>query len=222
MNETNDKMINPWTGERVERERDPVTSEQMAEIDRQLAEYEPPVGREAWTARHGGLYTKYSDKRLSRSGLARLFRRFLRYEMRAYCEAHDITLADILSIGIEQFIVANGWRKVSDVAGWRRNRVRLHVCPSCRDQFVPAMYQTNHGLCIHCRKEFSDKAIRGFILRQMEDASIRGEARQTSEPSLLVDFYILFNGSAEFRDLFRKGDRFAVDCEAHADRLAQV
>lgn len=223
MTQPNDsKMINPWTGETVERRRDPVTSEQMAEIDRQLAAYEPPVGREEWTKRHGGLYAKYSDKRLSRSGLSRLFRRFLRYELHPYCDTHDITLADILAVGIEQFVVANGWRKVSDVAAWRRNRVRLHVCPSCRDQFVPAMYQANHGLCVHCRKEFSDKAVRGFILRQMAASGAKGEERRTSEPSLLVDFYILFSRNQEFRDLFRKGDPFALDCEAYADQAGKV
>lgn len=217
-----DKQINPWTGETIERELAPVTSEQMAEIDRQLATYAPPATREEWNERHGGLYSTYSEKRLSKSGLSRLFRRFLRYEMKAYREAHDITLEDILRVGIEQFVVANGWRKVSQVATWRNNKIRLHICPSCNNHFVPAMFQTNHGLCIHCRKDFSDKAIRGYFKRNMDEMKAAlvehenaDEERRSKEPSFLVNFYILFKNDAMFRDLFRKGDPFAEQCEAY-------
>lgn len=222
-----DKQVSPWTGETVEREVVAITSEQMAEIERQLATYEPPADREEWNVRHGGLYTRYSEKRLSRSGLARLFNRFLRFEYRAYCATHDITLEDILKVGIEQFVVANGWRKVSHVSTWRTNKVRLHVCPGCEGQFVPAMYQTNHGLCIHCRKEFSDKAIRGYVQRSIDEMKRAiqeqdgpDEERRTSEPSFMVNFYILFKHDKVFRDLFRKGDPFAVSCEQYLEKLA--
>lgn len=223
-----DKQVNPWTGEAVEQEASPITSEQMAEIKRQLDAYTPPKDREEWHARHGGVYARYSEKRLSKSSVARLFNRFLRYELRDYCAAHDLTLEDILRVGIEQFIVANGWRKVSQVATWRRNKIRLHVCPSCGEHFVPAMYQTNHGLCVHCRKSFSDKAIRGYIQqtidemrKEVDEQEESNEERRTSEPSFFVNFYILFNRDQVFRDLFRNGDPFAMQCEAYLDRKKQ-
>ena len=217
-----DKQVSPWTGENVARVATPITSEQMREVDRQLDDYIPPADREEWNNRHGGLYSRYSEKRLSRSSLNRIFNRFLRYEHRAYCEAHDIVLEDILRIGIEQFVVANGWRKVSHVATWRKNKVRLHVCPGCDKQFVPAMYQTNHGLCIHCRKDFSEKAIRGYMQRSIdemkrsiEEQGLEDEERRTTEPSFMVNFYILFKHDKLFRDLFRKGDPFAESCEEY-------
>lgn len=219
-----DKQVNPWTGEQLESTPSTVTSEQMKEIERQLDSYVPPKDRTEWNERHAGLYSSYSEKRLSKSSLARLFNRFLRYERRAYCAAHDITLEDILNVGIERFIVANGWRKVSQVATWRRNAVRLHVCPGCDGQFVPAMYQTNHGLCSHCRKEFSDKAIRGYVQqtidemrKELAEQKEGAEPSQTSEPSFLVNFYVLFEKDAIFRNLFKKDDPFAKSCEAYLD-----
>lgn len=222
-----DKQISPWTGESIEREVSPITSEQMAAIDRQLADYVAPADREEWNERHGGLYSTYSEKRLSKSGLSRIFRRFLRYELKAYCAAHEITLEDILRIGIEQFVVANGWRKVGHVATWRNNKIRLHVCPGCKDHFVPAMFQTNHGLCVHCRKNFSDKAIRGYVKRHIDELNAAleedaaDEERKTREPSFLVNFYILFTKDEVFRDMFRKGDPFALQCEAYVTRRAE-
>lgn len=203
MSEETTKYVN----ESPEAEHPVFTPEQIEEAGKQMSAYKTIRSREAWQARHGGLYAKYTEKRMSKQGLIKTFRRFMTYEAKDYFAKHTIKAEDILRIGIDKFIVANGWSCRSDVVKWRRNRVRLQVCPGCDDQFVPALVQQNHGLCIHCRKDFSNVAIRGYVSRmlyQLEDDAT------TDQPTFLVNFYALFANDKAFRDLFRKDNAFAI------------
>lgn len=207
--------FNIWSGEEVAlpEEQQQVTPELLVEIERQLKAYEAPIDKETWFARHGGVYSKYSHKRLSKSALSRIFTRFMRHARYDYLKHHDITLEDILRIGIEQFVVVNGWRKPSQVDGWIHNRVRIDICPGCGKHFVPALIQVNQGLCMHCRKEFSFPAIRQFMVEQTASSQ---ESRNTSDPSMLVNFHIMFKNDEAFRNLFRKEDAFAIELEARS------
>lgn len=209
------KTFNIWSGEEVAltSSQSPITPEQLEAIEKQLQEYSAPVDKESWYARHGGVYSKYSHKRLSKSALSRIFKRFMLHARHDYLKHQDLTMDDIIRIGVEQFVVANGWLKPKQVDGWVQNRVRIATCAGCDAHFVPALIQVNQGLCRHCRKKYSFPAIRQFMVEQ---TASNEEAENTKDPSMLVNFHIMFKNDAVFRSLFLKEDEFAIELEARA------
>lgn len=205
------KEYSPWTGEEVQVEAITFSPEQMEEAHAQLSGYRAPRSRIAYQERHAGVYSKYDEKRISKQGMLKIFRRFATYEAADYFQEHTIRPEDILRIGIDKFVVANGWTRRTEVRAWRNYKVRLHVCPSCEDQFVPALMQQNHGLCRHCRKEFSNLAIRSYVTRNLEERET--DEVETDQPSFLINFYALFTHDRAFRNMFRVDALFAQEEE---------
>lgn len=160
--------------------------------------------------RYAGVIAKDQGQRLSPSKISKIWDNFMKYECRSFLSSHtNLALPTILSIGIDKFIYTLGWTKPSDTATWRNNKVRLGTCCHCNDQFIPMMFQHNHGLCMNCRPLYSVKAIRNYILRVM-NISPRYE---NAQHDLLMDFYIMFYHDSALRKIFLKGSKTANSLE---------
>lgn len=163
-----------------------------------------------------GVISKDEHTRLSVSQVKNIWERFMKGEYRPFLNAHlNLTLADIIKVGIDKFIYVMGWKRPSDVPSWHNNRVRVGVCCHCHDQFIPMMLQYNHGLCANCRPEYSISAIRKFAIHQLNTSQRYHEATQ----DLLMDFYIIFYMDEKFRKLFLKGSETAEEMEAFEEEL---
>lgn len=176
-----------------------------------LENYEPEnLDAEKFRERYAGIYQKDSGKRLSRSSMLGIWRRFLTYEQHEFFKVHtNFTLYDIARVGIDKFVYTMGWRKKPDVSRWRGNKVRLGICCHCQDQFIPMILQHNNGLCQHCKPLYSMKAIRNFVLQQMYT-----ERYEHAHRDLFMDFYIMFYSDPGLRSLFLKGTESAAEWEA--------
>lgn len=151
--------------------------------------------------RYAGVVAKDQGERLSPSKIKRIWDNFMKYEYRSFLSSHiNLKLSTILEIGIDKFIYTLGWRKPSDTATWRNNKVRLGTCCHCEDQFIPLMFQHNHGLCMNCRPNYSVTAIRNYILHTMNIS----KRYENSHQDLLMDFYIMFYHDSNLRKLFLK------------------
>lgn len=152
--------------------------------------------------RYAGFLAKDTGDRLSVSQLNRIWDKFIRDEYRGFLHAHvNITMEQIVSIGIDKFIYVLGWKRPSDVASWHNNKLRIGVCCHCQDQFLPMMLQFNHGLCANCRPHYSAAAIRNFVIRQLNTS----ERYEKAHHDCLMDFYIMFYHDEKFRSLFIEG-----------------
>ena len=176
------------------------------EADEKESEAEMAEALKACTAhfkrRFSGVVAKDQGERLSPSKLRKIWDNFMKYEYRSFISAHiNLDMETLMRIGIDKFIYTLGWRKPSDTATWRNNKVRLGTCCHCEDQFIPMMFQHNHGLCMNCRPEYSVTAIRNYILHIMNTS----ERYEQAHHDLLMDFYIMFYHDPKFRKLFLKG-----------------
>lgn len=151
--------------------------------------------------RFAGVVAKDQGERLSPSKLNKIWDNFMKFEYRSFLGAHvNLSMETLLRIGIDKFIYTLGWRKPSDSASWRNNKVRLGTCCHCEDQFIPMMFQHNHGLCMNCRPLYSVTAIRSYILHVMNNS----ERYENAHHDLLMDFYIMFYHDSRLRLLFLK------------------
>lgn len=157
-----------------------------------------------------GVISKDEHVRLSVSQIKNTWERFMEREYRAFLNAHlNLTLEDIIKVGIDKFVYVMGWKRPSDVSSWHNNRVRVGTCCHCKDQFIPMMLQHNHGLCANCRPAYSPKAIHNFAVYQVKNSQRYQEASQ----DLLMDFYIMFYMDEKFRNLFLKDSASAKEME---------
>ena len=177
-----------------------------------LEDYDPEkLDKEAFKIRYAGLYQVDNGKRLSKASLRGIWRRFLTYERNNFFAAHkNLTIYDIGRIGIDKFIYTMGWFKKTDVSRWRNNKIRVGICAHCQDQFIPMMLQHNFGLCTNCKPLYSVRAVRNFMVKQMNIS----ERYQHAHRDLLMDFFIMFYNDPQMRLLFLKDSEFAKECEA--------
>lgn len=155
--------------------------------------------------RYAGTVAK-KPKLPSKSVLKAIWNEFVERERFSYINANDtISIDDIIRIGIDKFVITNGWTRKSEVAAWHNNRVRIGVCPHCKDQFVPLMFQTNYGLCRNCVPKYSSEAIRKYL----EFVASTNKRYENAMNDLLMDFFILFYSKEDFRVLFLEGSDFA-------------
>lgn len=186
------------------------TDEERAEALRKVTEH--------FKSRYAGVIAKDMGDRLSVSQIQKIWDKFIRNEYRPFLNAHlNLTMTQIVEIGIDKFVYVMGWRRPSDVATWRNNKLRVGACCHCKDQFIPMMLQHNHGLCSNCRHEYSSTAIRKFIIKQLNVAK-RYEGAQRD---LLMDFYIMFYHDDAFRRLFKTGSKSAIEMESFEDELPE-
>lgn len=165
-----------------------------------------------------GVISKDEHTRLSVSQVKNIWERFMKGEYRSFLNAHlNLTLADIIKVGVDRFVYVMGWKRPSDVPSWHNNRVRVGVCCHCQDQFIPMMLQTNHGLCVNCRPKYSVTAIRKFAIHQLNTSERYYEATQ----DLLMDFYIIFYMDEKFRKLFLKGSESASQMEEFEEKTPE-
>lgn len=165
---------------------------------------------EHFKARFSGVIAKDQGERHSPSKILRIWEHFMRNDYRDFLQAHsNLTLKDILKIGIDKFIYTLGWNKPSDTGSWHNNKIRIGYCCHCKNQFVPLIFQHNHGLCMSCRPDYSVTAIRNFILMQIESSKRYNGAHY----DLLMDFYLIFYHDEKFRSLFRNGAQTAMEFE---------
>jgi hypothetical protein len=178
----------------------------------ELKSYDPDnLDHEAFKKRYAGFYQKDNGKRLSKSSMRGIWRRFMTHERHAFLTAHtNLTLYDIGRVGIDKFIITMGWRSKADTKRWRNNKVRIGICCHCQDQFIPMMFQHNHGLCNNCKPLFSSKAMRNFVLDKLHNA----DRYQHAHRDMLMDFYIMFYSDEQLRKLFLKTDEFAQEWAA--------
>lgn len=168
--------------------------------------------------RNAGFLGKDDGDRLSVSQIKRIWEKFMRDEYRAFLNAHtNMTMEQIIKIGIDKFVYALGWKRPSDVPSWHNNRLRVGVCCQCQDQFIPMMLQHNHGLCGLCKPLFSFKAIRNFIVHQL-NISKRYEGAQHD---LLMDFFIMFYHDQTLRNLFLAGSGSAKAWEVETEEIPE-
>ncbi|PGQ88179.1 hypothetical protein [Priestia megaterium] len=161
--------------------------------------------------RYAGVIAKDQGERLSPSKIKRIWENFMRYEFRSFLDSHiNLPFESLLKIGIDKFIYTLGWRKPSDTASWHNNVVRIGTCCHCNDQFIPMMFQQNHGLCSNCRPLYSVTAIRNYILHVMHQS----ERYENATHDLLMDFYIMFYSDPKLRKLFLKGTETAKEFES--------
>lgn len=149
--------------------------------------------------RNAGYLGKDDGERLSVSQMKRIWERFMKDEYRGFLNAHtNLTMEEIIKIGIDKFVISLGWRKPSDIPSWHNNKLRIGVCCSCRDQFIPMMLQYNYGLCGQCKPLYSGTAIRNFIIHQ----SHLSKRYDGAQHDLLMDFFIMFYHDEPLRNLF--------------------
>lgn len=189
--------------------------ELQAKADEAETEEEEEEALKACTAhfkkRYAGVIAKDQGDRLSPSKLKNIWERFMRHEFRTFLDSHlNLKFEAILEIGIDKFIYTLGWKKASDTASWRNNKVRIGTCSHCNDQFIPMMFQQNHGLCSNCRPLYSVTAIRNYILHVMDQSDRYANATH----DLLMDFYIMFYSDPQLRKLFLKGTDSAKKFES--------
>lgn len=166
--------------------------------------------------RYGGILGKDVGDRLSVSQISRIWEKFLRGDYRSFLQAHvNLTMKQLIDIGIDKFIYVMGWKKPSDVVTWHKNKLRVGVCCQCQNQFIPMMLQYNHGLCAGCRPMYSVSAIRNFIIRQLNTS----KRYELAQHDLLMDFYIIFYHDIPFRKLFLKDSNSAKELEAIKDDI---
>lgn len=177
----------------------------------QLENYNPDeLDAETFKTRYAGVYQKDTGKRLSRASMRGIWQRFLKYERNDFFKAHtNLSLYDIARVGIDKFVITMGWRKKTDVARWRNNKVRVGVCCHCQDQFILMILQHNNGMCRNCRPLYSAPAIRNFVLKQMHT-----DRYEHAHRDLFMDFYIMFYCDPNMRALFLKGTDSAKELEA--------
>lgn len=188
----------------------------LDEIDKQYRTYKPIETKEEWKERHRGIFVKFPKEQIKKGALRRVFEAFLKNERINYFMAHDFSVEDIVRIGIDKFVVANGWTQPRDASSWRGNVVRIGVCPHCKDQFVTKIYEANHGLCRNCVPLFSSKAIQGFLTKEAQS-----EDYQDNHASLAVNFYLLFDHDEAFRNLFLKDRESAAEYEAEVEKYEE-
>jgi hypothetical protein len=167
--------------------------------------------KEMFRERYAGIVAKDEGIRLSPAQVRNIWEKFMRDEYRGFLRSHvNITLKDILDIGVDKFIYTLGWNKPSQVVSWHNNRVRIGICCHCKDQFIPMMLQYNHGLCRNCRPTYSHKAIRHFILHQLNVS----ERYNGADKDMMMDFYIMFYHDDKFRSFFIKNSEEAKEIES--------
>lgn len=186
------------------------------EIERQFLTYKPIETKEEWKERHRGMLVKFPKEQIKKGALRRVFNAFLKTERIDYFKAHDFSVEDIVRIGIDKFVVANGWMQPGDAKTWRNNIVRIGVCPHCQDQFATKIYEANHGLCRSCVPLFSSKAIQGFLIKEAQT-----ETYTEDHASLAVNFYMIFSNVKPFRNLFLKDTDSAIEYEAEVEKYDQ-
>lgn len=168
--------------------------------------------------RFGGILAKDQGDRLSTSQVRNIWKKFMRFEYRDFLKAHtNLSLEEILFVGVDKFVYVLGFKKPSDVHKWRNNKVRVGVCCHCKDQFIPMMMQYNHGLCSNCKPIFSHAAIRNFIIHQLHESDRYHEAHR----DMLMDFYIMFYHNDSFRNLFIVGTPSAAEYEAFDEEVPE-
>jgi len=190
----------------------------QAKADEAETEEETDEALKACTAhfkrRYAGVIAKDQGERLSPSKIKRIWEHFMRHEFRSFLDSHlNLKFESLLDIGIDKFIYTLGWRKASDTASWHNNKVRIGTCCHCNDQFIPMMFQQNHGLCSNCRPLYSVTAIRNYILHVMNQSDRYANATH----DLLMDFYIMFYSDPQLRKLFLKGTNSANHFESLQD-----
>lgn len=152
--------------------------------------------------RNAGFLGKDDGDRLSVSQIKRIWEKFMKDEYRSFMNAHtNMTMEEIIKIGIDKFVYALGWKRPSDVPSWHKNKLRVGICCHCQDQFIPMMLQYNFGLCGLCKPLYSAKAVQNFVIHQL-GVSKRYEGAQHD---LLMDFFIMFYHDQTFRNLFLTG-----------------
>lgn len=186
-----------------------LTLADISQLD--LRDYNPEMTAEEFKARYGGIYQKDKGKRLSKSAMQRIWNKFVKEERMDFFKAHTLfTVYDIAAIGIDKFIYTMGWTKPSHVRTWRNNKIRVGLCGDCKQHFIPMLLQSNHGLCHTCRPQYSVKAMKNFILRELRTT----ERYYKAHRDCLMDFYIMFYNDGNFRKLFKKDCDFAQELEA--------
>lgn len=162
--------------------------------------------------RYAGVLAKDLGDRLSVSKIERIWDKFIKDEYRPFLNAHlNLTMKQIMEIGIDKFIYVMGWKRPTDVVTWRNNKLRVGACCHCKDQFIPMILQYNNGLCTSCRPLYSHKAIRNFIMKQLNVS----ERYQEASRDLLMDFYIMFYHDERLRKLFLAGTETANEMEGY-------
>lgn len=180
------------------------------ELNDGLDTYDVNLDAEAFKQRHAGLLTD-PGYRLTKKQIVDIMTEFVKDEADAFFKAHpNFTMEDILRAGPDRFVYLLGWSKPKHVARWKNNKVRVGLCGHCRVQFIAMMLQTNHGLCGNCRPLYSTKAIRKFIVNQLNVA----ERYQHAHRDLIMDFYVMFYHDTQFRNLFLADSESAKQIEA--------
>lgn len=180
--------------------------------------YDENMSPEVAAERYGGMYGTDKDEVLPKRKLEKIWRKFLLQERIDYIVKNNtVSIEDIVNIGIDKFIRTNGWEKAADVPTWRNNVVRVGICPECKDQFIPLIMQTNHGLCKNCRPNFSGKAIKRFVEHVISTSPRYFRAHQDA----LMDFYIMFYNDSIFRKMFIKDSPTAIEIEEREFELPE-
>ena len=160
--------------------------------------------------RYAGVVAKDDFTRLSVSQIKSIWKEFMK-DYRDFFHAHtNMTMEDLLRVGVDKFIYVMGWQQPSDAKKWRNNKIRVGICCHCRDQFIPMIFQSNHGLCANCRGSYSTKAMRNFILQRLNVEKRYEEAHH----DMLMDFYIMFYHDELFRRFFLAGTGSALYLES--------
>ena len=164
--------------------------------------------------RFSGVLAKDTGVRLSPSKIKKMWEKFIQQEYRDFFASHtNLKMEDVLNIGVDKFVYVMGWMKPSDVASWRKNKVRVGYCCHCKDQFIPMMLQTNQGMCLQCRPLYSPEAMRIFV----RDIMSHSARYHNNENDLMMDFHIMFYSDPEMRQLFLKDNPFSQELEARGE-----
>lgn len=194
-----------------------VEQKHLERIEQFFKEYKTDFTEEELHTRYAGMMGS-DRKQLSVSTLRKIWEEFVQKERYDYILANNtVTVDDIVNIGIDKFALTNGWTKPSDVKRWRNNKIRIGVCPNCKDQFVPLIFQVNYGLCSNCRPEFSFQATKKYI----DFVGTTNERYKEASNELLMDFFIMFYTDDNFRDLFKKDSEFAKEFENKEFEVAE-
>lgn len=174
--------------------------------------------RSAFHKTYAGVISKDTGERVTPKQLKKIWKRFMKEEYIPFLQAHtNLNISQIVDIGVDKFVYVLGWQDVTDVDSWRQNKIRIGVCCHCHDQFIPMMLQYNHGLCYNCKPHFSEKAIRKFMIRQLNIAPRYDQAQN----DLLMDFYIIFYHDDKFRKMFLKDTETAASMEEMTDGVPE-
>lgn len=164
------------------------------------------ISDEDFKARHLGIVGSKEVQQPSHATLRRIWKKFVMEERRDYIlRQTTVSMDDIMRIGIDKFVVANGWESAKDVSSWRSNSVRMGICSECKDQFLPLMFQFNHGLCKGCRPAYDVTAMQNYLTKVLAT----NERYVGAMDDAMMDFYIMFYVDEMFRNLFKKENPFA-------------